>query len=214
MTSRRPAIPPPTTPPSRSSSARASAPHVNGAPEPSGAPVRLTGVAADQAVRWRQGDRGMRVSTRLGQASLLACSLLLAIGCSMRTSGTPAGQPSNGASPAPAAREPSTGPSSIPSGIEGVTEAGPQCPSVSPGAACPDKAISATVAVLDPTGTEIARFTSSADGAFRIALQPGTYTLTEIVSVAGTPPSLKPTRVSVLPGQYVRVALLFDTGIR
>lgn len=175
------------------------------------------------------GDRGMRVSTRLGQASLLACSLLLAIGCSMPTSGTPAGQPSNGASPALAGREPSTGPStsqgpmspgatfgpfSISSGIEGVTEAGPQCPTVSPGAACPDKAISATVAVLDPTGTEITRFTSSADGTFRIALQPGTYTLTEIVSVAGTPPSLKPTRVSVLPGHYVRVALLFDTGIR
>jgi hypothetical protein len=43
---------------------------------------------------------------------------------------------------------------------------------------------------------------------------PGTYTLAEVVAVTGSPPSLKPTRVSVLPGQYARVALLFDTGIR
>jgi hypothetical protein len=102
----------------------------------------------------------------------------------------------------------------MPSGIEGVTEAGPQCPVVTPGAACASKPVSATVAALDATGREVARFTSGPDGMFRIALPPGTYTLTEVVSVAGSPPSLKPTRISVPPDEFVRVALLFDTGIR
>jgi hypothetical protein len=38
------------------------------------------------------------------------------------------------------------------SGIEGIAEAEPQCPIASPGAVCPPKPVSQTVAVLDANG--------------------------------------------------------------
>jgi len=106
------------------------------------------------------------------------------------------------------------GASTVGSGVEGITEAEPQCPISAPGAVCPPKPVSKTIAVLDANGNEVARFTSAHDGSFRIALAPGQYTLAEVVSTPGTPPSLKPVAVTVPPGQFVHVALLFDTGIR
>ncbi len=100
------------------------------------------------------------------------------------------------------------------SGIEGITEAEPQCPISAPGAVCPPKPVSKTIAVLEANGNEVTRFTSAHDGSFRISVAPGRYTLAEVVGTAGTPPSLKPVTVTVPPGQFVHVALMFDTGIR
>lgn len=100
------------------------------------------------------------------------------------------------------------------SGIEGITEAEPQCPISAPGAVCPPKPVSKTIAVLDANGGEVTRFTSAHDGSFRISIAPGRYTLAEVVGTAGTPPSLKPVTVTIPPGQFVHVALMFDTGIR
>ena len=74
--------------------------------------------------------------------------------------------------------------------------------------------ISKTVVVRDPTGHEIARFTSGADGTFRVVLNPGTYRLEEIVDLPDSPPSLKPVSVVVRPGTFTHLALIFDTGIR
>ncbi len=100
------------------------------------------------------------------------------------------------------------------SGVEGIAEADPQCPISAPGAVCPPEPVSRTVAVIDPGGREITRFTSGADGSFRVPLPPGTYTLHEVVAKPGIPPSLKPITVTVTPGHFVHVVLLFDTGIR
>src|SRR5205823_2973660 len=66
------------------------------------------------------------------------------------------------------------------SGIEGTTAADPQCPIALPGRSCPPQPISATVAVLDMSGNEVAHFTSTGDGSFRVALPPGAYTLVEV----------------------------------
>ncbi|MEP6638888.1 MAG: hypothetical protein ABJC39_06010 [Chloroflexota bacterium] len=100
------------------------------------------------------------------------------------------------------------------SGIEGITEADPQCPVVSANAPCPAQPISKTVVAHDPTGKEVARFTSAADGTFRVALSPGSYRLEEVVDPPGSPPNLKPESVEVLAGKFTHVALIFDTGIR
>jgi hypothetical protein len=123
-----------------------------------------------------------------GSCAVALCSALITAGCS-------AVSPAAGAS-----------------GVEGIAEADPQCPISAPGAVCPPEPVSRTVAVRGAERREIARFTSAADGRFRVALPPGTYTLEEVV--AKPPPSLKPVTVTVTPGHFVHVVLLFDTGIR
>ena len=100
------------------------------------------------------------------------------------------------------------------SGIDGTTQASPTCPVVRPGNPCPPRAISATVAVLDPSGHEVTRFTSSADGSFHVALAPGAYTLSQPASPSRVLPALRPVSVQVVAGRYTSVVLDFDTGIR
>ena len=100
------------------------------------------------------------------------------------------------------------------SGIDGRTRGSPTCPIVMPGNPCPPRAISATVAVLDHGGQEVTRFTSAADGSFRVALAPGAYTLSQPASSSHVLPLLKPASVTVVAGRYTSVVLDFDTGIR
>jgi hypothetical protein len=99
------------------------------------------------------------------------------------------------------------------SGIEGIAEADPQCPIVAPGAACPPAPVSRSIAVVAGDGNELTRFRSANDGSFRVPLPPGDYTLLEVVA-PGQPSSLKPVSVTIPPGAFVHVVLLFDTGIR
>ena len=99
------------------------------------------------------------------------------------------------------------------SGIEGITEADPQCPIATPDNPCPPKPVSKTIAISNEVGREVARVTSGRDGRFRISLPAGIYEITEVLAGTG-PPSLKPLRVVVPPATFVRVAVLFDTGIR
>jgi hypothetical protein len=114
-----------------------------------------------------------------------------------------------GVSLAPAASTSAAG-----SGITGIAEAEPQCPIVSPGSVCQPVPVSKTVAVQDASGSEVTRFTTARDGSFRVSIAPGQYTLVEVVTPAGSPPSLKPVIVIIPSGQFVHVVLLFDTGIR
>lgn len=100
------------------------------------------------------------------------------------------------------------------SGIEGHTQASPTCPVVVPNNPCPPRAISATVTVLDQAGHEVTRFTSAADGSFRVALAPGAYTLSQPPARPRPLPVLKPVRVTVVAGRYTSVLLDFDSGIR
>jgi hypothetical protein len=68
--------------------------------------------------------------------------------------------------------------------------------------------------VVDPSGNEVTRFTSSADGSFRVPLAPGAYTLRQPASPSRALPVLRPVTVQVVAGRYTSVVLDFDTGIR
>lgn len=102
-------------------------------------------------------------------------------------------------------------PGSSGAGIEGRTLAGPQCPVERPDSPCPDAPIAAEVRVLRD-GKEVTRFTTGADGRFRVPLAPGAYEL-QPVSTARFPVG-KPSQVTVSPGRYTQVDVTFDTGIR
>jgi len=65
--------------------------------------------------------------------------------------------------------------------------------------------------VQDPSGRELSRFTSGADGRFRVALAPGTYLL---LAAPGSRLPMKPVTTTVTSGRYTTVSLAFDTGIR
>jgi hypothetical protein len=100
------------------------------------------------------------------------------------------------------------------SGIEGVTQASPACPVERLDSPCPARRFSTTMAVRDGTGHEVTRFTSAADGSFRVALPPGAYTLARPPTPARVPPTLQPVAVTVRAGRYTHVVLDFDSGIR
>lgn len=98
-------------------------------------------------------------------------------------------------------------------GITGIVLAGPTCPFEIPGEDCDDRPIAATVIVRQPFGFEVARFTSDADGRFRVALPPGNYQLDPQPNECciGSPPFQT---VTVQDGQFAELVISYDTGIR
>lgn len=102
------------------------------------------------------------------------------------------------------------------SGITGTILAGPQCSVVMmpPQPGCEDQPIQATVIVRhEASGIEVTRFTSAADGTFRVNLQPGRYTLDPQPS-GGLTPSTEHLAVTVTGGDFANVDIMYDTGIR
>jgi len=101
------------------------------------------------------------------------------------------------------------------SGIEGQVTIGPMCPVERVDQPCPDKPFQAEVTVESAAnGREMLRFTSGADGRFRVALAPGTYRLVPRSPQGGALPRAEPLEVSVPQGQYETVDIRFDSGIR
>lgn len=98
-------------------------------------------------------------------------------------------------------------------GIEGRILAGPTCPFVIPGQDCDDRPIAATVIVRQPFGFEVTRFTSDADGRFRVALPPGNYQLDPQPNECCIGTAAFQT-VTVQDGQFVELVFSYDTGIR
>jgi hypothetical protein len=97
------------------------------------------------------------------------------------------------------------------SGITGVTVAGPQCPVEIAGQPCAAQPVAARIVVQDPAGRDLLAFTSDDQGRFRVGLPPGDYVL---VTTDVRAPILKPQPVTVLPGQFLQLRLLLDTGVR
>ncbi len=100
----------------------------------------------------------------------------------------------------------------------GVATAGPVCPVQRnpPDPACaPRPVVGATIAVLDPGGREIASATTGVDGTYRVAVPAGSVRV-QAAPVAGLMRTPAPTDVVVPagPAAWVRVDLLYDTGIR
>ena len=98
------------------------------------------------------------------------------------------------------------------SGIEGRATAGPTCPVERVGSPCPEQTVAGAVVSVLRDGHEVTRFTTRADGSFRVALDPGTY---ELDPTSGRPfPIGGPVSVVVRAGSYTHVDLHYDTGIR
>jgi len=98
------------------------------------------------------------------------------------------------------------------SGIEGQVLIGPMCPVMQEGVPCPDQPYQATIAVLDENRKKVTDFQSDAQGNFKIGLKPGTYIL-----VPESPNHM--TRggeqtATVIEGQFIRVTITYDSGIR
>jgi hypothetical protein len=88
------------------------------------------------------------------------------------------------------------------------------CPVVQENTPCPDEPYAATLVVETLDGKEVARTQSGEDGAFRVDVSPGTYTLVPHSPNAGGPASASEQRVDVLDGEYTRVDVSYDSGIR
>lgn len=99
------------------------------------------------------------------------------------------------------------------SGIEGIVYIGPSCPVVQEGSPCPDRTFAATVEIVRD-GEVVGSFSTGEDGAFRVPLEPGTYVLQGVSPDEGGLPFAKPVDVTVEPGSFTHVDVLFDSGIR
>lgn len=98
------------------------------------------------------------------------------------------------------------------SGIQGQVSIGPTCPVMQAGVPCPDRPYLALLTVLTPDGRRVTRFSTDAQGRFRIALSPGNYIL-HPESPGGMPHAVE-VRFTVLPGQFTPLAISYDSGIR
>jgi hypothetical protein len=102
-------------------------------------------------------------------------------------------------------------PSSADSGIRGVVLAGPQCPVVTAESPCPDVPWRGRVQITKG-GDLVAEVTTSDDGRFAIAIEPGSYGLVPVIE--GGPQFSTPQRIEVVAHDFVQVTLTVDTGIR
>jgi hypothetical protein len=98
------------------------------------------------------------------------------------------------------------------SGLEGQVLIGPMCPVVQEGVPCPDQPYQATITALDEKRNKVTQFASDAQGNFKVGLKPGTYLLVP-ESPDGFTRAGEQT-VTVIEGQFVRVTINYDSGIR
>jgi len=96
-------------------------------------------------------------------------------------------------------------------GIEGTVTAGPTCPVEIQGSPCPPGVWTGTVRATASDGAAHETQTD-ADGRYRLALAPGTYTVAPVIEGSG-PPIAKPVTVTVGDAMQ-QLDLQVDTGIR
>jgi hypothetical protein len=97
-------------------------------------------------------------------------------------------------------------------GAYGYVTAGPTCPVERPGLLCPPRPLAATVQAQDRSGRQVAATSTDGSGRYRLALPPGSYTLT--ASTGRALPRCPPVGVTVGTGAPTRVDVDCDTGIR
>jgi len=97
-------------------------------------------------------------------------------------------------------------------GVQGMVVRGPTQPVCMVGVPC-DAPFSASFSVQQ-AGCVVARFKSDEEGRFRVALQPGSYTVVPDDSAPILFPQAQSRTIEVGSGGYTTVTLEFDTGIR
>jgi hypothetical protein len=140
--------------------------------------------------------------------ALLAVASILLSGCGSSPTTGPASstppQPTSTTAPARTKTESRAG-------IEGRVLLGPTCPVQRVGRSCV-RGYQATIAIFRTTGhRRVGTIRSGPDGRFRVRARPGRYTLE---ATRRGLPRLSPRRVTVRPGHFTYVTLMFDTGIR
>ena len=99
-------------------------------------------------------------------------------------------------------------------GVEGVVTIGPTCPVIQVGQDCPDQPYAAELTVANPHGKIIVRASADADGRFRIALAPGDYLLEAKAADDSPFPAAAVMPFTVNEGEWTRLDLTLDSGIR
>lgn len=100
------------------------------------------------------------------------------------------------------------------SGVEGHVWVGPTCPVVQEGVDCPDSPLEADLEVRDSFGRVVARARSDVQGAYRIPLAPGEYTLVPLSPGEASMPFAAPLPLVITAGVWTELDIYYDSGIR
>lgn len=100
------------------------------------------------------------------------------------------------------------------SGITGKALVGPMCPVMREGEGCPDQPYQATITVSSLEDRRIVQFQTDEQGNFNVPLAPGEYIL-HPETPEGVPfPFADDQSFVILPGEFTRIIVLYDSGIR
>jgi hypothetical protein len=101
------------------------------------------------------------------------------------------------------------------SGVTGVSVVDSGCPVLKQGENCPDKPMPARLSVTPINSSEVvAKVDTGPDGAFRIPLTSGSYTMTP-QNMSGAPlPYSAPISFDVHEREFTTVMVRFDSGVR
>jgi hypothetical protein len=101
-------------------------------------------------------------------------------------------------------------------GIEGQAFIGPVRPRLRQNDTAPNVApFKATLIILTVNGErEVTRFETEADGKFRVALSPGEYILRAVGGQGKMAPRANDENITVRAGQFTKVQINFDSGMR
>jgi hypothetical protein len=100
------------------------------------------------------------------------------------------------------------------SGVTGRVLLGPMCPVVIEGQEYPDQPYQATLTVNSLNGRKIVRFQTDKQGNFTVPLSPGEYILHPEAPQNAPLPIAEEQRFTVFPGEYTRLIVQYDSGIR
>lgn len=100
------------------------------------------------------------------------------------------------------------------SGITGKVLVGPMCPVVIEGQECPDQPYQATITVNSLGGKRVVQFQTDEQGNFNIPLAPGEYILHPETPEDAPLPFAEEQHFTVKPGEYTRLTVQYDSGIR
>jgi hypothetical protein len=100
------------------------------------------------------------------------------------------------------------------SGITGKALVGPMCPVMREGEECPDQPYQATITVSSLEDRRIVQFQTDEQGNFNVPLAPGEYILHPETPQGMPFPFADEQRLVVLPGEFTRIIVLYDSGIR
>jgi hypothetical protein len=99
-------------------------------------------------------------------------------------------------------------------GVEGQVSIGPMCPVVRQGQECPDRPYQARLTIQLWDGKEVRQITTEADGRFHVPLYPARYILHPQSPPNQSIPFAADQPFTVVKGEFTRIKLIYDSGIR